>query len=98
LPSAIRRVSRSETAIIRTPPHVRIPGTSMPLAIRPKPICPTWIVLLGAACPSTRAGMIDGKAAAHTPAAPVLIAVLRVICCIVSLLVSVNVFLSKKPG
>ncbi len=46
---------------MRAPSCFQMPGMSWPREIRPTPIAPTLMRLLGAAAPSTDAGTIDGK-------------------------------------
>ena len=48
----------------------QIPGRSWPREMRPVPIAPTLMRLLGAVAPKTDAGTIAGKPAASTEVAP----------------------------
>src|SRR5262245_59101304 len=56
--------------MIRAVSYFQTPGMSWPREMRPVPIAPTLIFLLGAAAPKTEAGTIEGKPEARTDVAP----------------------------
>src|SRR5947208_1620128 len=58
LPSAARLESRSQTATTSARPECATPGMSWPVAMRPQPMCPTRMRLLGAVAPNSREGVI----------------------------------------
>src|SRR5437867_8917419 len=67
----MRRRSRSQTATMRAVSCFQTPGRSCPREIRPFPMAPTLILLLGAVAPSTDAGTMAGKAAAASEEPPI---------------------------
>src|SRR4051794_40979464 len=64
LPSSTRFASRSHTAISRAVSNLRMFGMSWPREMRPAPIAPMLMRLLGDADPKTDAGTMAGKPAA----------------------------------
>src|SRR5919106_5372379 len=71
-----RLLSRSQTATMRTVECFQMRGKSWPLEIRPVPIVPMLMRLLGDVAPNTEDGTIDGKPIAAVVAPTVVATVL----------------------
>src|SRR5450759_3176497 len=61
LPFAALFESKSATDTILATSYLNVSARSWPIAIRPKPICPTFIFSLGAFFPNTLDGTIVGN-------------------------------------
>src|ERR1017187_2634093 len=72
LPASTRLESRSQTAMMRASSYCQMPGRSWPREMRPTPMAPTLMRLLGAICPKTEDGRMVGKPTAAVAAAAVL--------------------------
>src|SRR6266446_2285896 len=77
LPSSTRFASRSQTAMMLVWSYFQMPGRSWTREMRPTPMAPMLMRLLGESCPKTLDGTMVGKPAAAAAPSDVFRNVLR---------------------